>query len=321
MLEVKGPWPCLARALLILCLVESALARPQLYIVSGTKSRMDGVYRQQEEHGSKFHYTKMGSSGSIRATPMLFSSPKFPQTWLLGLGNSAHFKAPGSKPPSTGWSSTTKDGQDTGAEQKDISVTSVRLNAATEQQMFDGEGADTDDGVVCKMESENLIDSDQWIKISNESPDQRYCDKKRHCKTGIDEPVICRQHRVVVTGSLGEDGIYDRASHVGPNVYEQPGKNSFIFKRDGRWKISKGPPQRAVVLFESGKSDMLPSKGWTWTGADRGGGKQRKTLGQMQDLRVKVVDSEFEKNNSAGWHCDDYDRNFNLIFTQISFVN
>ena len=32
----------------------------------------------------------------------------------------------------------------------------------------------------------------------------------------------------------------------------------------------------------------------------------------MQDLRVKVVDSEFKENNSSGWQCDDYDRNVNL---------
>ena len=301
----EGPW--LAGALLLLCLLDSALARPQIYIVNGTKSRLDGIYEHQE-HGSKSYYTKMGAISTFRRHQFLYSRTSgTPQTWLLGLGNSgveearAFFRAsgPGPEPPSSGWRSTSKDGQHIGVEQKDISVTGVRLIAATEQEMFDGEGADTEDGIVCKTPSEDPA-NDQWIKISNQGRDPRYCNKKRHCKTAIDEPEICQPHKLVVTGSQGgSDGTYERASHMGVNVYKQPDKNNFIFKTDGRWKISEGPPKQAVVLFESEKSDTLPTKGWTWTGA--AGHKQGKTPSQMQDIRVKVVDPEFKEVQTAGY--------------------
>ena len=299
MLGAEGPWPCLAGALLLLCFLplDSALARHQLYIVNGTKSPLDGIYKQQKQ-GTESGYKKMGGKTTFGSQQYLYKSNKSPQTWLLGFGNSdtedarASFRASGPEPPSDGWISTT-DGQDIGIKQKDISVTGVSLIAATEQEMFDGEGADTEDGIVCKTQSENPANA-QWIKISHQ--DSRYCDKKSHCRTKIDEPEICHQHKLVVTRSQGIDGIYERASHVGANVYQQPDKNNFIFKADGRWKISEGPPKQALVLFESEKSDMLPSKGWTWTGA--AGYKHGKTSDRMQELRVKIVDPKFTENQT-----------------------
>ena len=294
MLGAEGPWPKLAGALLflLLCLLQldSVVARHQLYIVSGTKSRLDGIYRQRESF-----YMKMGNVSTFRRHPFLNRSTGMPQTWLLSLGTRAYFRASGSSPesPSTGWRNVGINGEDIGIEQKDISVIGVQLSTATAQEMFDGEGADAKDGIVCKIQSEDPVNN-QWIKISNQGQDPRYCDKKSQCKTKIDEPEICKPHKLVVTGSSqGIDGIYERASHVGANVYQQPDKKYFIFKTEDRWKISEGPPNQAVVLFESEKSEMLPTKGWTWTGAK--GEEQGKTLHKMQDLRVKVVDPEFKE--------------------------
>ena len=152
--------------------------------------------------------------------------------------------------------------------------------------MFEGKGADTEDGVVCTSHKKGLVD-EEWIKITNEGLDPRYCDKKKHCSTDIDEPHFCYNHRVVVSGSgtTDIDGTFERVSHFGQNVYKQKDKNNFIFRQDGAWKISTGAPGQAIVRFESQKSTILPSKGWTKT---INGENQENNLGNAEDLVVTV---------------------------------
>ena len=140
----RVPQPWLTAALLFFSLIRanSAVTPRQLYIVRGP--RVDGIY-QQKEQGSKVYYVKMGAVSNRRLHPILYRSTDSSITWLIGFGNLSDiegrddfFRASGTEPPSTGWTRIAS-----GRKEKEISVTEVRLQRATEQQMFEGKGADT----------------------------------------------------------------------------------------------------------------------------------------------------------------------------------
>ena len=284
--------------LLSLQMLDSASPARQLYIVKGTRD--DGIYKQTRK-GQEVCYTKMGVMSARRGHPILYKSTESPNTWVLGLGKSSGerskiYQASGPDAPSSGWTSINPED---GPGDK-ISVTSVKLKTASPKQMFEGGGADTEDGIVCKTTKEDSDDG-QWIQISDTGLDRRYCDKKLDCSNWIDEPQYCNKHRVVVTGSgpQGCDGVYETASHVGPNVYEKIGGQFFIFKADRRWKISKGHQEN--VIFESTISDTLPTEGWTMPGTkkERQG---RMMPGQvpLAEIRVTVEFTGGQPDTSEG---------------------
>ena len=228
----------------------------------------DGVYSEEGE-GADHRYQRMGGADEYGWYFYLYRGTERANTWVVGIGTSfearrAWYRAPAGGggdrlPPEEDWQAVfdrSKDGRESGRDEPDMRVTGVNLKEATADEIYEKGGEPRDDGIVCKTRDQDSGNNGEWKYIS--WTDKQICDGTKNCENGLDEPEGCKRPVVVVVGSDGKDGVYNRNSR-----YKQENGHNTIFKQGNSWVIAEGTNQlKAVVLYKSGKSNELPRKGW-----------------------------------------------------------
>ena len=245
----------------------------QVFFVSNAEGR-DGIFEQVDQGTNMTYYKRMGGAvggfhsytlvrGNGGQYTYMYRGTQQADSWVLGNGRwfgerYGVFRAPieggGRVPPKTGWQLVvdhkSPDGGASWGKLPNMRVDGFNLKVATAKEMYERSGEETTNGIICKVR-DTLWTHMRW-------KDKEFCDGIKNCEVGLDEPEGCKQPVVVITGSDGRDGLYNRNGR-----YKQENGHNIIFKKNNRWVIAEGSNQKdAVVLYKSGDSNELPRDGW-----------------------------------------------------------